>query len=86
MDEVRPAAAWKADARLEYLDSIGVWAQVLYPNVAGFGIQVFLQLGDPELQAPHALHAHNDFLIDSCSADARRLLPIMATPFWDVDP
>lgn len=83
MDEV-PRAAWDASARLEYLDSIGVWAQALYPNVAGFGNQSFLQLDDAELQLA-CVRAYNDFLVEWCSADSRRLLPIMATPFWDVD-
>jgi predicted TIM-barrel fold metal-dependent hydrolase len=83
MDEV-PRAAWDAHARLEYLDSIGVWAQALYPNVAGFGNQQFLALEDPELMLA-CVRAYNDFLIDWCAADSRRLLPISATPFWDVD-
>ena len=30
-------------------------------------------------------HAYNDFLIEWCATDARRLLAISATPFWDVD-
>lgn len=83
MDEV-PAAAWQAGARLEYLDSIGVWAQVMYPNVAGFGNQQFLALEDPELMLA-CVQAYNDFLIEWCSADGRRLLAVAATPFWDVD-
>jgi predicted TIM-barrel fold metal-dependent hydrolase len=83
MDEV-PRASWNAQARLEYLDSIGVWAQALYPNVGGFGNQVFLQLGDAELQLA-CVRAYNDFLVEWCAEDSRRLLPIMATPFWDVD-
>ena len=83
MDEV-PRAAWDAAARLEYLDSIGVWAQALYPNVAGFGNQQFLALGDPELMLA-CVRAYNDFLIEWCSTDERRLLAISATPFWDVD-
>jgi predicted TIM-barrel fold metal-dependent hydrolase len=83
MDEV-PRAAWEATARLDYLDSIGVWAQAMYPNVAGFGNQQFLALRDPELMLA-CVRAYNDFLIEWCSADARRLLAISATPFWDVD-
>ena len=83
MDEV-PPAAWDARARLEYLDSIGVWAQVMYPNVAGFGNQQFLALEDPELMLA-CVRAYNDFLIEWCAADARRLLAVSATPFWDVD-
>src|SRR4051812_10730008 len=34
LDEVHPAA-YDAKARLEYLDSVGIWAQVIYPNVGG---------------------------------------------------
>ena len=83
MDEV-PRAAWEAHARLDYLDSIGVWAQAMYPNVAGFGNQQFLALEDPELMLA-CVQAYNDFLIEWCSADERRLLAISATPFWDVD-
>jgi predicted TIM-barrel fold metal-dependent hydrolase len=82
MDEV-PRAAWEPHARLDYLDSIGVWAQALYPNVAGFGNQQFLRLGDPELMLA-CVRAYNDFLLEWSSTDSRRLLPIMATPFWDV--
>ena len=83
MDEV-PRASWDATARLEYLDSIGVWAQALYPNVAGFGNQQFLELKDPELMLA-CVRAYNDFLIEWCAEDSRRLLAISATPFWDVE-
>jgi predicted TIM-barrel fold metal-dependent hydrolase len=56
---------------------------VLYPNVGGFGSGGFLALKEPELML-ECVRAYNDFLIDWCSADPARLLPIMATPFWDV--
>ncbi len=83
MDEV-PPAAYDADARLAYLDEIGAWAQVMYPNVGGFGGQGFLRLDDPELQLA-CVRAYNDFLTEWCATDARRLLAVTATPFWDVD-
>jgi predicted TIM-barrel fold metal-dependent hydrolase len=31
------------------------------------------------------VRAYNDWLIDWCSADPKRLIPIMATPFWDLE-
>jgi predicted TIM-barrel fold metal-dependent hydrolase len=80
-DDVHPAA-FDAHARLRHLDELGFWAQVLYPNVAGFGAQRFLRLGDPELMLL-CVRAYNDFLADWCSADSRRLLGVCATPFWD---
>lgn len=83
MDEV-PPAAYDPKARLEYMDSIGVWAAALYPNVGGFGNESFLGLGDPALMLA-CVRAYNDWLIDWCSADPRRFIPVMATPFWDID-
>ena len=40
---------YDADARLRFLDEQGIHAQVLYPNVGGFGNGYFLRLGDREL-------------------------------------
>ena len=37
-EECHPAA-YDPHARLQYMDEVGIWAQVLYPNVAGFGGQ-----------------------------------------------
>src|SRR5262245_26962665 len=56
-----PRAAHDPQARLEYMDSIGVWAQVMYPNVGGFGKQAFLALGDPELHLA-CVRAYNDWI------------------------
>lgn len=78
-----PAAARDASARLAYLDSIGVWAQVLYPNVGGFGNQAFLALEDPELMLA-CVRAYNDWITEWCATDPSRLLAVTATPFWDV--
>jgi predicted TIM-barrel fold metal-dependent hydrolase len=66
------------------MDELGIWAQVLYPNVAGFGSQKFLKLRDNELKLV-CVEAYNDFLRDWASADPRRLITIMSLPFWDID-
>ena len=83
LEECHPAS-YDADARLRYMDEVGIWAQVLYPNVAGFGSQRFLMIPDDELKLV-CVRAYNDFLRDWASADARRLITIMTMPFWDVD-
>jgi predicted TIM-barrel fold metal-dependent hydrolase len=83
MDEVAKAT-YDASARLEYMDRVGIWSMALYPNVGGFGSQAFLGLKDPELMLA-CVRAYNDFLLDWISPDPRRFIPIMATPFWDVD-
>ena len=78
-----PPGAYDAKARLAYLDSEGIHGQVLYPNVGGFGSGAFLKLGEPELMLA-CVQAYNDFIVEWASADPSRLIPIMATPFWDV--
>jgi predicted TIM-barrel fold metal-dependent hydrolase len=77
------AGAYDAKARLAHMDAEGIHAQVLYPNVGGFGSGGFLRLKEPELML-ECVRAYNDFLIDWSSADPNRLVPVMATPFWDV--
>ena len=78
-DDIHPAM-FESKARLAFLDEEGVDAQILYPNVGGFGNGYFLRLGDRELVA-QCVRAYNDFLTDWCSADPSRLIPIAAVPF-----
>ena len=81
-EEMHPGA-YDAKERLKYMDQQGIWAMVMYPNVGGFGAQQFLKLGDPELMLT-CVQIYNDWQTEWASADARRLLPITSTPFWDV--
>jgi len=78
-----PPGAYDAAERLAYLDREGIHAQVLYPNVGGFGSGTFLKLEEPELMLA-CVRAYNDFIVEWASLDPKRLLPTMATPFWDV--
>ena len=78
-----PLAAHDPHARLRYMDELAIWAMAIYPNVGGFGSQVFLGLKDSELMLA-CVRAYNDFLTDWCNTDSRRLIPITALPFWDV--
>ncbi len=82
-DDAHPASH-DSSARLSYMDELGIWSMILYPNVGGFGNQVFGRLDDPEAKLA-CVHAYNDFLIDWCSADKRRLIPVMTLPYWDVE-
>ena len=82
-EQMHPGA-YDANARLKYMDEMGIWAMVMYPNVGGFGAQQFLKLNDPELMLT-CVQIYNDWQSDWASADSRRLLPITSIPFWDVD-
>ena len=82
LDDCHPGAH-DAGKRIAYMDSLGIWAQVLYPNVGGFGTQAFKKIEDDGLKLA-CVRAYNDFLADWVTADPRRFVPVMATPFWDV--
>jgi predicted TIM-barrel fold metal-dependent hydrolase len=80
---VIPRAMFDAKARLEFMDEEKIHAQVLYPNVGGFGSAGFRKVGEPRLMV-ECVAAYNDFLVDWCSAAPKRLLGVAALPFWDV--
>ncbi len=81
-DEI-PRSMYEAKARLAFMDEEKIYAQVLYPSVGGFGSANFRRLDDVELVL-ECVRAYNDFLLDFCAANPNRLIPVMATPFWDI--
>jgi len=83
LDEAIPAAI-DAKERLTYMDQVGVYYQLLYPNILGFHSHVFLNQMDHALAA-ECVRAYNDWLSEFCSADSRRLIPMMMLPFWDIE-
>lgn len=82
--EAAHPASYDAAARVELMDELGIWAQALYPNVGGFGSQIWRNLDPPEL-ALECVSAYNDMLVDWASVAPDRLIAIAAVPFWDVD-
>ena len=79
-----PKSSFDAGERLKHMDREGIHAQVLYPNVGGFGAGGWMKLKEPELMN-ECVRAYNDFLVDWCSADRQRLVPVATLPFWDRD-
>lgn len=77
-------ACYDPSARLGALDSCGIFAQVLYPNLIGFDSLSFLEELGPEL-ANEAVRAYNDFIHEFASVDRNRLIPIAMLPYWDHD-
>lgn len=75
---------WDAHARLKLMDEHGIYAQILYPNVAGFGGGNYKYQDDPELMLL-CVQAYNDWLTEWSSAAPKRLIPQMVLPFWDID-
>jgi predicted TIM-barrel fold metal-dependent hydrolase len=84
IDDVHPGA-YDLDARLEVMDELGIWAQIVYPNAAGFGGQK-IKTGnlDPELQLLCA-SIYNDAMAEMQDGSNGRLFPMALLPWWDLD-
>lgn len=81
-DDIPDPAAYLPVERIRWLDEVGVFAQLVYPNVSGFGSGAFAGLA-PQL-ALDCVRTYNDFLSEWSSTDPRRLIPLTAVPLWDV--
>ena len=81
-DDTHPGA-YDVATRLEVMDEIGIHAQIVYPNVAGFGGQKFAELGDPESRQA-CVEIYNDAMAEIQDASHGRLYPMALLPWWDV--
>jgi predicted TIM-barrel fold metal-dependent hydrolase len=77
-------AAWSVKERLDLLDEVGIWAQILYPNGIGFSSNHMFAIED-EQQRLLVLQTYNDFLVETQHESGGRLLPQAMLPFWDMD-
>ncbi|MGE0540677.1 MAG: amidohydrolase family protein [Dehalococcoidia bacterium] len=82
-EEAHPGS-YDIHERVKLMDEEGIWAQVIYPNVGGFGSQRFLMMKDPELMLA-CVQAYNDFLAEWTAPYKDRFVRIAAMPFWDPD-
>jgi predicted TIM-barrel fold metal-dependent hydrolase len=82
-DDAHPAAYDVAE-RLKIMDDIGVWAQIVYPNAAGFGGQRFGGITDPVLKNLCAT-LYNDAMAELQADGNGRLYPMALLPWWDID-
>jgi predicted TIM-barrel fold metal-dependent hydrolase len=82
-EEEGDPGAYDAKARLARLDEFGITAQVLYPNLLGFFPFAFMSMGHEA--ATRCVQVFNDFQVEWCSADSKRLIPLAYLPFWDVE-
>jgi uncharacterized protein len=80
-EEAEPGG-WDAAARLKVMDAHGIEAQLLYPNLLGFFGFAFMEL-EPALGVA-CVQAFNDFQVEWCGEDPKRLIPLAFLPFWDV--
>ena len=83
IDEVHPGASF-VEPRLAVMDDFGIYAQIVYPNVVGFGGQRFADIADPELKLLCAT-IFNDAMADMQEESGQRMFPMAVVPWWDID-
>lgn len=69
-------------ARLQVMDSAGIYAQIVYPNILGFGGQASAKV-DPELRLA-STQIYNDAMAEVQQESGDRLFPMALLPWWDV--
>lgn len=78
-------AAYDPVARIELLDQVGIWAQIVFPGVVGLGGQGLADtVNDVELRTL-CLEIFNDASAEIQADSGDRLLPMALLPAWDVD-
>lgn len=79
-------SAFDAKARLEVMDTYGIQAAAVFPNLGFVGPNIFAAAGPDALEfQTAALRAYNDFLLDWSSIAPDRILSLALIPYWDVD-
>lgn len=81
-EEADPAVYSSID-RLQRMDDHGIDVEIVYPNLIGFISGALIPLGSEV--ALLSVRAYNDFILEWCSADSRRLVPMAMLPFWDLE-
>jgi len=77
-------SSWSVSGRLELIDSMGIQAQVLYPNGVGFASNHLFAIED-EAERTAITQTYNDFLMDTQEESGGRLFPQGMLPIWDMD-
>lgn len=81
-DDAHPASS-DPKARVELLDELGIYAQIVYPNVLGFAAPGLVQLLDREL-AYAIVRIYNDACAEWQEESGERLFPQAVLPFWNI--
>jgi predicted TIM-barrel fold metal-dependent hydrolase len=76
-----PAANDVAE-RVRLMDSLGLWAQIVYPNTAGLGGRFARQTDDDDLRLA-CVKIYNDAIAEWQRDSGERLLPMALLPGWD---
>jgi len=81
-DQIDPGSS-HVKPRLKVMDNTGIAAQIVYPNLLGFGNTKMTGL-DPELQLMTTT-IYNDAMGELQAESGNRLFPMMLVPWWDME-
>jgi len=81
LSEASPAASF-VEPRLDLMDEVGIWSQIIYPNVVGFGGQGFSKITDIELRNL-CCTIWNDTMVELKEQSGDRLHGMAVLPWWD---
>ncbi len=76
-----PKGAYEPHARLAYMDQEGIDVSVLFPSLA---LTWEIEVKDTELAAAY-VRAYNNWIVDFCSVDPRRLIPVALISTLDMN-
>ena len=82
IEQAHPAC-YEAGARVAMMDKAGIWAQIAYPNILGFGGQRS-PTNDPELKLM-CIEIFNDAMAEFQERSGNRIFPMALIPWWDID-
>lgn len=80
-DDVHPGSS-QVKERLEVMNEAGIFAQIVYPNILGFGGQASAKV-DSQLRLASA-QIYNDAMAEMQQESGNRLFPMALLPWWDV--
>jgi predicted TIM-barrel fold metal-dependent hydrolase len=70
--------------QLRVMDELGIYAQIIYPNSAGFGSQAFAKVANPKLRQLCAT-LFNEAMLEIQQESGGRICPMALLPWWDID-
>jgi len=80
-DDVHPGS-YDVRARVGVMNETGIFAQVVYPNILGFGGQHSAKV-DPALRLL-SVQIYNDAVAEMQTESGQRIFPMAVLPWWDV--
>ncbi|MGF6888903.1 putative TIM-barrel fold metal-dependent hydrolase [Nocardia sp. GAS34] len=83
LDESSLAASY-VEPRVAMMDQLGISAQIVFPNVVGFGGQNFFRISDHDLRMD-IVRIWNDAMADMQKESGGRLFGMALLPWWDID-